>query len=575
MKNLIQHSIILFVGIIGFTLNLNGQSADLLTVKPMSQVVGTSLKPVQQPTTTKVPLITWGGDIATILAETEGIFKQNGLNISTFREDDFKKQVQMCMSGETPYLRGTIGMINAASDAFKNSGTELVVIYQLTWSVGGDAMVVRPNKSLSNVKTVALQLYGPHMDYASNLLSKAGRLNSVNFKWMSQLTISEKQGGKTIDPVTLFQEDNTVDAVMCIIPDALLLTSNGNVGTGSEGSVKGAKILLSTKTSSRIIADVYAVRKDYFDAHKNEVKSFVKSLMIAEESLKDLVDDKSNNLGKYRQLMSNSAEKLLGSSQFTSDAEALLGDCEFVGYNGNVSFFTGKGTTRNLTTLNAEIQQAFKSMGLLTTNTVIKNADWNYSEFAPSLKYAQGAAPAAPKFDQQKVAKAVENKIQAESTSWEEEGTLFVVEINFEPNQSEFSIAKYASDFAKALDIAETNSGALVVIEGHSEPLGILKAEKALRDNEPGHKSEAEINQMKQVAKSLSLERAQNVRKSFLAYCKQKGVAVDPSQFVAVGIGVKSPKYNPPRTKEEWALNRRVVFRIKQVEAELDEFSPL
>ena len=553
---------------------IHAQNVDYLTPKPLSQKVNTSLKPVKAGTT-KVPLITWGGDIATILAESDGIFSKNGLNVSLFREDDFQKQVQMCISGETPYLRGTMGMINAASDAFKSTGTQLVVIYQLTWSEGGDAMVVRSDKTLNNVKTVALQLYGPHMDYAANLFQKAGRLSSVQFKWLSQLTISDPVAGKIVDPVTAFQSDNTLDAVMCIIPDGLLLTSNGTVGTGSEGSVKGSKILLSTKTASRIIADVYAVRKDYYDAHKSEVMKFTKSLMLAEESLRDITKNKSANQSKYRQLMSKSAELLLGSSQFTSDAEALLGDCNFVGYTGNVSFFTGKGTTRNFTTLNSEIQKSFKSLGILTTSTTLVSANWDYAQLASGLKYAGSTATVEQKFDDQKVAKAVENKIMAEATEWEEEGTLFVVEINFEPNQSDFSSAKYSGDFAKALDIAETNSGALVIIEGHSDPLGILKAEKALANNEPDHKSQAEINQMKQRVKSLSLERAQNVRTSFLNYCKKQGVNIDASQFVAVGMGDKSPKYNPPRTNDEWNANRRVVFRIKQVEAELDEFSPL
>lgn len=554
---------------------LYSQGLDLKVAKPLSQVVNTSLKPVKSASALKVPIITWGGDIATIHAESEAIFSKQGLNVSLFREDDFTKQVQMCLSGETPYLRGTMGMINAASDAFKNSGTELVVIYQLTWSTGGDAMVVKQNKKLSNLNSVALQLYGPHMDYAANLLSNSGRLSSVEFKWFSQLTLSSKVGGKTVDPVTAFQESNSIDAVMCIIPDALLLTSNGTVGTGSEGSVKGAQILLSTKTASRIIADVYAVRKDYFDAHKSEVTKFVKSLMLAEESLTDLVSNKTNNLGKYRQLMSTSAEKLLGSSQFTADAEALLGDCSFVGYNGNISFFTGAGTNRNFNTINSEIQKSFKTLGLLTSETRILNANWDYANFKSGLKNVSTSAPVVQKFDQQKVVKAIENKIQAEATQWEEEGTLFIVEIYFSPNQNEFTIANYSQDFKKALDIAETNSGALVIIEGHSDPLGILKAEKALRDNEPGHPSSVEIAQMKQRVKSLSLERAQNVRKSFLTYCKQNGIAIDESQFVSVGMGDTYPKYNPPKTKEEWNQNRRVVFRIKQVEAELDEFSPL
>jgi outer membrane protein OmpA-like peptidoglycan-associated protein/ABC-type nitrate/sulfonate/bicarbonate transport system substrate-binding protein len=555
--------------------SVKSQPAQYESAKPMSQLVNNTLKPVSTAGTIKVPMITWGGDVATIIGDMDGIFKNNGLNISLFREDDFRKQVQMCINGETPYLRGTMGMINAAADAFKSTGTELVVIYQLTWSVGGDAMVVRQGKNLNTLKTIGLQLYGPHMDYASNLITNAGRLGKVDFKWLSQLTISEKQGGKAIDPVTAFQDDEALDAAMCIIPDALLLTSNGATGTGSEGSVKGASILVSTKTASRVICDVYAVRKDYFDTNKSSVLSFVKSLMQAEETLKDLTANKTAQQSKYRQLISIAAEKLMGSSQFTSDAEALLADCEFVGFSGNKTFFTGAGTTRSFTKLNSEIQASFKSLGLLTATVTIANANWDYNQLASGLKNASQTTNTKPKFSQTKVAKAVENKISAESTSWEEEGTLFVVEINFDANQSDFTIEEYASDFALALNIAETNSGALVIIEGHADPLGILKAEKALANNEAGAKSKAEIGQMKQQVKSLSLERAQSVSKNFLQYCKNKKINIDESQFVAVGLGVAAPKYDPPRTKEEWAANRRVVFRIKQVEAELDEFSPL
>jgi outer membrane protein OmpA-like peptidoglycan-associated protein len=80
---------------------------------------------------------------------------------------------------------------------------------------------------------------------------------------------------------------------------------------------------------------------------------------------------------------------------------------------------------------------------------------------------------------------------------------------------------------------------------------------------------------MKQKAKNLSLQRAGSVRGNFLSFAKNKGLAIDESQFVAIGLGTQNPKYNPPRTKQEWAANRRVVFRIKQVEAELTEFEPL
>ena len=542
---------------------------EYMSPKPMSQVVRVQVKPVTSKTL-KVPLITWGGDVATILTDMDGFFQQAGLRVTLFREDNFAKQVEMCLSGETPFLRGTMGMISAAADAFKTHNVELIVVYQLTWSVGGDAMAVRSGKTLRNINTAALQLYGPHMDYAANLFKSAGRLDKVNFKWLQELTLpTYETQGKIVDPVSAFQTDSSLDAVMCIIPDALMLTSGGTTGTGAEGSVKGATILLSTKTASRIIADVYAVRKDYFDSQRNSVEEFVHALMKGEEALRDLRSNKTTQQAKYRQLLAKSADLLLGAPQATADVEALLGDCEFVGHSGNISFFTGEGTTRNLKNLTSEIQRSFAEMGLVTGTISLASAGWDYSALASGLKYA-AKAPATPKkrFDVKKVAATVEKRISVEPTTWEEEGTLFVVEVNFEPNQSDFPASQYAGDFQKALEIAQTYSGALIVIEGHSDPLGILKARRQ------GEREQV-IAQMEQNAKNLSLERSEKVRKSFLDFCKGKGLIIDDTQFVAIGLGIASPKFSPPRTRDEWAANRRVVFRIKQVEAELDEFSPL
>ena len=54
--------------------------------------------------------------------------------------------------------------------------------------------------------------------------------------------------------------------------------------------------------ASRIIPDVYAVRKDYFDANRTKVQSFVKALLQAEESLRGLVagDRKAASYRKSR-----------------------------------------------------------------------------------------------------------------------------------------------------------------------------------------------------------------------------------------------------------------------------------
>src|SRR5712691_8098069 len=543
---------------------------EYLEAKPLSKVVTPRLKPVE--TGSKlVYLITWGGDVSLVYGVQEGLFREEGLDITLTLENDFAKQVQAVLDGKTPYLRGTMGMINAAAEVFKTAGTELVVIVQLTWSTGGDTMTVRQSIRTPNDlkgKTIALQLYGPHMDYMANILSSAGiRPAQVSLRWLKELTLpTYDTQGTILDAVSAFAADDKLDAVMAISPDALKLTSNGTVGTGSEGSVKGAHLLLSTKTASRIIADVYAVRKDYFDTHRAEVQKFVHAVLRSQETLTELLANKPSQQAKYRQLLTKSADLLLGAPQATADVEGMLGDCEFVFHTGNVAFFTGVGTTRTLTTLTEEIQTAFIDIGLITKRVDLQSAGWDYNQLAAGLKNTR--AIATPQFDPGRAQQAVEKQLAVEPGAWEIEGTLFVIEIAFDPNQSVFVEDRYANDYQKALQIAQTYGGALVVVEGHSDPLGILQAQQK------GERKEV-LDQMRQVAKNLSLARANSVRSSFIQYCKDHSINVDQSQFIAIGRGVEAPKFNPPRTKEEWAANRRVRFVIKQVEAELMEFKPL
>ena len=556
---------------------------EYLTATPLAKQIAVSGGHVRSSGNIPLHVITWGGDIATIYTQKEGIFSQVGLRFELKAENNFRKQVEACISGETPYIRGTMGMITAAAEALQQKGLELVPIFQLTWSTGGDAMVVRSNikKPLDLMgKTIALQLYGPHMDYVANILTNANvPPSSPQFKWLIELTFPTYETSAIVDPVSAFQSDSSIDAVMCIIPDALMLTSGGNVGTGSEGSVQGARILLSTKTASRVICDVYAVRKDYLDSHHSEVQKFVQALMKGQEHLQDLLKNKASQQAKFSQLMSTSADLLLGAPQATEDVKALLGDCEFVGYDGNVQYFTSQGTTRTLQTLSEEIQKSFQSMGLITSALTISSANWDYASLARGLRYATLVPSAAgrldvaqaatkPKFDQAKVAKKVAETISAELEYWEEEGTLFTIEIYFKPNQSQFTVSQYQTDYAEALRIADSYGGALIVIEGHADlPLIIkLRKEGAAQDI---------IDEKTQAAKNLSLQRANAVRNSFFKYCQSQNILVDESRFAAVGFGYDMPKYNPPRTRAEWQENHRVVFRIKQIEAELNDFIPL
>jgi ABC-type nitrate/sulfonate/bicarbonate transport system substrate-binding protein len=302
---------------------------EYLEAKPLSKVVTPRLKPVEAGSKL-VYVITWGGDVSLVYGVQESLFREAGLDVTLTLENDFAKQVQAVLDGKTPYLRGTMGMINAAAEVFKTAGTDLVVIVQLTWSTGGDTMTVRPSVRTPNDlkgKTIALQLYGPRMDYMTNILHNAGiRPAQVTLRWLKELTLpTYDTQGTMVDAVSAFATDDKLDAVMAISPDALKLTSNGTVGTGSEGSVKGARMLLSTKTASRIIADVYAVRKDYFDTHRADVQKFVHTLLRSQEALTELLANKPSQQAKYRQLLAASADLLLGAPQATADVEGMLG----------------------------------------------------------------------------------------------------------------------------------------------------------------------------------------------------------------------------------------------------------
>ncbi len=535
---------------------------------PLSQVIRTDAAGMKSGQYVRVPLITWGGDIATILANGNSattaagsIFARKGLKIRLFREDDFKKQVEAYLRGETPYLRGTMGMINMAADVIsQDTGTQPVIIYQMTWSNGGDCIVVKPGiKTAKDLrgKTIALQAYGPHTDYLAKILKDAGlSMSDVRIRWTKDLTGTENAPAEAL-------YDKDVDATFVIIPDGLMLTSNGAVGTGAEGSVKGARIMLSTRTANRIIADVYAVRSDYFETHQKEVKAFVHGLMLAKQEMADMFRNKDMRMAAYKKMLGGAAQILLDSPQATGDAESLYGDCEYVGFRGNARFFGDEKWPRNMNRLMEEIQSAFISIRLLGSRTPLEHAKWNYDELRAGLTGIDDVE--SPKFRQEEVAKIVAKK-QAMGTLGE--GELFSFEINFQPNQKIFSEDLYIEKFGRVMELASAYGGAVITVEGHTDPQKYNKLEKK-------GVTPIVLRQTRQAAKNLSINRALAVRNSVIKFAENKGIPADQSQFTVIGHGISQPRFPKPETKEQWLSNMRVVFRIIQIEAEESVFEPL
>ncbi len=511
----------------------------------------------------RVPLIAWGADIVTIQANGKSsktiknsLFDKAGFSIDLFREDDFSKQVDLYLKGEIVFLRGTMGMINGSIDKLNGSqNTQPILIFEHSWSAGGDALVVKSGiRSVAELKgkRIAIQKNGPHVDYLLKLLKDAQvKPTEVTIVWTKDLV-----GSRGDTPMAKFYTSD-IDAAFLIIPDAKALTSQGTVGTGSEDSVKGARILLSTKTADRIISDVYAVRRDYFEKNRDQVKQFVKALLQAEEQVRDLMNKKDS--ADLKSLLSVSGKILLDDANAVEDVKGMYADASMAGFAGNVRFFSDANFPRNYRKLSAEIQESLIMLGLLGQTSNIAVANWDYDELKSGLKYAQDVK--ITKFDQSK-ASAVAEKLSGGGSA------LFTFEIYFKPNQNSFSVSQYKNDFDRIIDFASTYGGALITIEGHSDPMGFLRKKKEGGDD-------VVLSKIRQAAKNLSYSRADAARTEIIKYAQSKGVSIDASQFNIIGHGIDKPKFEVPQSEGEWQQNMRVQFKVLQVEAEEDVFRPL
>ncbi|MEK7641401.1 MAG: ABC transporter substrate-binding protein [Patescibacteria group bacterium] len=563
MKKMIASFAMLITAMIGLT----ASAAQYIENKPLDQLVTGTVGPVKSGAI-ELPVITWGGDIATLHANGGAVNTQPGslfnaqkLNFKIIRKDVFPDQIKDYMSGQ-PYLRGTVGMINQALSALKDPRVRPIVIYQMTWSSGGDVLVVKPTiKEASDLKgkTIVVQAYGPHVDFLVQTLKDAGvDIGQVKIKYVKDIT------GTDNSPAEAFRSDTSIDAAFVISPDAMQLTGGpGKIGSGAEKTVKGARYLMSTKTADRVIADVYAVRADYLRDHPTEVEAFVNALMVAEEQLA--------NASKDQKFMASAAQVFLDSKDAIDDAKGLLADCTFVGYQGNVKFFTDASYPRRFEKVSSENQEALIKLGLLASKSTLASAGFDYEKIKSGLRNTVVEAESS-RFDPAAVAALVAKKGDALES-------VFTFEVVFEPKLVDFDPAQYKDQFDKVIELASTYRGAILTVEGHSDPNNYLTSLKS------GNMVEA--RQRKQSGINLSLNRANSVRDGLVGYSKSKGVSLDESQVTTVGHGAMKPKKGVEKAgvykgeplasenEAEWRANMRVVFRIANVEAESDVFVPV
>ncbi|MEM9756714.1 MAG: nitrate ABC transporter substrate-binding protein [Pseudomonadota bacterium] len=510
-----------------------------------------------------MPLIAWGADGVVAWANggaldnDGGRLGDAGLPLSLTVEDDFAAQLEAYLGCETPYLRGTLGMLAAAAPVTQDDPrTEQVVFFKHSFSagdgiVGGDG--IAQISDLSGTR-IAIQANGPHVDFVGRVLADGGlSFDDVEIVWTADLTGDG-------DTPSAALADGRADAAAVILPDARFLTSGGTVGTGAEGSVRGATILISTQEAASVIGDYISVRADYFDAHRDDIERMVNILFQAEEEMRAFMAEEGDP--RRAQMAALMADAFLGGLP-EEEGVFLWQDAITDGWSGNARHFADPNEPRRYAVLLEEVNIALRGAGRITLPADLATAEWDYTALTDGLADLDERQIAA--FDPEAAAAAVRT---LRRTGQLDANTRIDFEVFFAPDSTEFPVALYEEDFQEILRLAATYSGAIITVEGHSDPLFYLQREQDGADN-------VELRAIRTSAQNLSLDRAIAVVDALEAYASDTDLRMNRDQFTVDGVGISSPRHDPPQTEAQWRENMRVVFRVLTVQAEATTFAPL
>ena len=560
-----------------------------------------------------IPYIIWGGESALFYAngglstQPNSIMANLGLNLKLVPGDDFMQQVRDYLAGKSPILRGTFRMIAQASEVIgRDPRTQGVVFGQLTWSAG-DHFVGRSDiRKISDLrgKKIAIQKGGPHVGMLYDMLLTARLPKSdLEIIWMDELT-------GTNSPAEKFRKDSTVSGCFVITPDMLGLVGDYHaVGDGTGGTVKSARLVVSTATLSRSIADVYACRKDYSDKNRDVVEKFFAGyLKGTEEVIRLKKSYESGGSKKYTALL-QMMQDIYGKEVLPTldeDAHGLIADCTFVGQPGNMSFFndptnivTGfEGFNKNGLDMAVNWGFARKRYDLIPSSL-----DFNSPTFATFLTTTVTTPIQRKRFKEESVRAEIETFSEEDIL---DDNTLISFTIQFEANQDTFSETQYREEFDRVIELTSRFGNAAVAIKGHTDPSKVLfslvktgiKRGLLKRTGTRGNyeyfmngrpfslEDTSELIRLIQQKKfddgndfdgpyqimraglKLSEQRGEAVKKAILAYANRQNARIEAEQIVPVGVGIKEPVIAKPTNSAEAAKNRRVEFALIKISSE-------
>jgi outer membrane protein OmpA-like peptidoglycan-associated protein len=406
----------------------------------------------------------------------------------------------------------------------KDSRTVPVVCQQIDWSGGGDGVVARGEiRTINDLrmtggrkKKVVLAQNSPSHYLIMSLLIDAGiDPGDVDFRWAGDAPSAAK----------IFVQDSTYDAFVGWSPDIYVVTEK----------LKGTRLVVTTGTANHLVADVWAVRNDFYRDHPDIVSGLVRGIFEGIDMVRKDPKRAASALASAYKLPEEDCGKMIG-----KDGGIVEGDAHLTNYRENSKFFLDPFNPANFEVVWNSASTIYKSLG--TIDTTVPAAKVKASAVLAALadEYKDVRDLSQPTFKPDAL-----TKMSAEAGA----GQVLTkaVMIAFEPNKSVLN-QEYDATIAATLEeigqLAGKFGNAYIIIEGNTDASrkGIVPAD---------------------LVRQLSYDRADSVRRSIMEKYK-----FDPNKFKVVGNGWDNPLPNctDPSNAEHNKKNRRVEVKVFPLE---------
>src|SRR5215468_2816421 len=309
------------------------------------------------------PINIWPGWAPIIVANQgmepndQSVFaKKYGFYVRLSIVDDPVKARDLFAAGQSHVLWGTLDMIALfAPELIKDSRTVPVVCQQVDWSGGGDGIVARGElRSINDFrmqngkrKKLILAQNSPSHYLIMSLLIDAGiDPGDVEFKWAADAPSAAK----------IFLQDSSFDAFVGWSPDIYNITDR----------MKSTRLVVTTSTANHLIADVWAVRNDFYRDHPDTVAGLVRGIFEGVDAVRANPTNAARALATAFKIPEEDCRKMIG-----KDGGIAEGDAHLTNYRENAKFFLDPFNPANFEVVWNSASTIYKSLGTIPTTVPV------------------------------------------------------------------------------------------------------------------------------------------------------------------------------------------------------------